>query len=325
LVTKSDRGRSADTSTTLQAVKFSSEGEELKLSGKIQSHLPAYAVIAYLWRPPEWPGNPMNDHGSVSYPALVTENKFNLQFDHLRSGQQRLRISVLHCNGAETDFDFHLKVDEEGKPNVAELNGDWVVAQAESAVLAKSPDAHKLVTKTAIANAPTFEAKGRLQVLSEVLAPPTPIDLATTDATTVYLSDAKWDSAEVGWRNVARNHYDRERRHRNSIYLELKGKFYAKGLYAHSQSSYVFDLGQRWNKFTTTIGLRDGASQNGSAVFVVRGDGKVLYRSPVLREGQSAEVSIDVAEVRKLELAADGAEGHIHNSWAMWLAPKLAR
>lgn len=192
-------------------------------------------------------------------------------------------------------------------------------------MLAKAPDAHKLVTKAAITNAPTSEAKGKLQVLSGVLTPPTPVDLTTTDVTTVYLSDAKWVSAKVGWRNVARNYYDRERRHRNSIYLELKGKFYEKGLYAHSRSSYVFDLGQRWNRFTATIGLRDGASQNGSAVFVVRGDGKVLYQSPVLREGQSADISIDVAKVRQLELAADGAEGHIHNSWAMWVAPKLAR
>jgi hypothetical protein len=128
LVTKSDRGRSADTNTTLQAVKFSSEGREMKLVGKIQSQVPAYSVITYLWRPPKWPGNPMNDHGSVSYPALVSEKKFDLKLNHLRSGNQRLRISVLHCNGAETNFDFHLKVDEEGTPNVAELNGDWLVA-----------------------------------------------------------------------------------------------------------------------------------------------------------------------------------------------------
>lgn len=112
-------------------------------------------------------------------------------------------------------------------------------------MIANAPNAAELVSQAAIAGAPTAEAKAKLQVLSELLSPATPIDLAITPREAVSLSDAKWLSAEVGWRDVARNHYDRDKQHRNSVFLELRGKFYAKGLYAHSKSSYVFDLRKR--------------------------------------------------------------------------------
>ena len=325
LVTDSDRGRFTKPDPQLDALTFSGDKRLLKLAGQVRSDVPAYAVIGYLWRPPTWPGNSKYDHHSVSHPALVCEDTFELKIHDFDPGDYRLRLSVLHCNGAATDFDFHLKVDRDGGPNLAELNAGHLVSQAESAVIVNASNAAQLVSQAAIDGAPTAEAKAKLQVLSELLAPPAPIDLATTPRETVYLSDAKWLSAKVGWRDVARNHYDRDKQHRNSIFLELQGQFYAKGLYAHSKSSYVFDLRQRWKKFTATIGLRDGASQNGSAIFTVRGDGKQLYQSPILRQGQSKDVELNVSRVNELELATDGGEGHIHNSWAIWVEPKLER
>ena len=68
-----------------------------------------------------------------------------------------------------------------------------------------------------------------------------------------------------------------------SFEIYINGKFYDKGLYAHSPSEFVFDLNERWKTFTATIGLLDGAHKQGSAMFVVRGDDKMLYQSPLLR------------------------------------------
>lgn len=58
---------------------------------------------------------------------------------------------------------------------------------------------------------------------------------------------------------------------------------------------------------------------------VVRGDGRELYRSRVLRVGASAAVKVSVAGMRQLELIAEGGEGHVHNSWAIWAEPELRR
>ena len=105
----------------------------------------------------------------------------------------------------------------------------------------------------------------------------------------------------------------------------MGGRFYEKGLYAHSPSRYVFRLGRQWRTLTATVGLCDGAADQGSAIFSVRGDGKEIYRSALLRVGQQAEVFVDISKVDKLELVAEPGEGHNFNSWAIWASPKVRR
>ena len=245
--------------------------------------------------------------------------------DRRSRGDYRLRLAVLHANGASRKYDFHLKVDQTGQPNVAELNGDWLITRVETAVLRGDPIAARLTDEDSIAAAPTPEVAAKLRVLSEVLVPPEPLDLASTTKNSVYLSDAQWISAKVGWRHVARNYYDLRKANRNNIFLELDGKFYEKGFYAHAASKYEFDLAQRWKTFTATIGLRDGAADQGSAVFTVLGDGKQLYESRILRVGDSEEVKVDVSNVERLKLRTRGGEGHINHCWSIWCEPKLER
>ena len=55
------------------------------------------------------------------------------------------------------------------------------------------------------------------------------------------------------------------------------------------------------------------------------GDGKELYRSPILHVGNREDVQVDVSEVKILELLTTGGEGHNHNSWAIWADPKVSR
>jgi hypothetical protein len=107
--------------------------------------------------------------------------------------------------------------------------------------------------------------------------------------------------------------------------LKLGGQFYDKGLYAHSSARFVFPVNGKWKTFTATIGLRDGAAMQGSAVFTVRGNGRELYRSRMLRVGEQAEVRVDISQVKKLELLTEGGEGHNHNSWAIWAEAKVLR
>ena len=141
----------------------------------------------------------------------------------------------------------------------------------------------------------------------------------------MFLSDAKWESASVGWGEVARNCFDRSSHSRDQFYLKLKGKFYRHGMYAHSVSQYTFSVGKQYKAFSATVGLRDGAHDQGSAVFTVKEDDRILYKSPVLRPGQSDSFRIDISDVSTLELTAEGGEGHVHNSWAIWCDPIVSR
>lgn len=153
--------------------------------------------------------------------------------------------------------------------------------------------------------------------------PETLLDLASTHLDGAYLSDASWIGAEVGWGKPARDQFWVFDGH--AVPLVLSGQHFAKGLYAHSASRYRFALAGKWKSFTATIGIRDGAHEQGSAIFTVVADGRELYRSPLLRVGSKRDIALDVTGVNELELHVDGGEGHPHNSWAIWAEPLLVR
>ena len=45
----------------------------------------------------------------------------------------------------------------------------------------------------------------------------------------------------------------------------------------------------------------------------------------MLRGEQRADVKVNTARVKKLELLTEGGEGHNHNSSAIWAEPKVQR
>lgn len=325
LVTGSNRGRFEKPKTRLTSLDFIQEGRTLTVEGEISGSVPAYASILYLWKPKTWPGNPQQDHHSISVPALVAGNKIHFETEAFSAGDYRLRLSVLHCNGADADFDFHLSVDRKGKANTGELNSNSLLLRAENAVLAGDANAKEYLSERSISQTSLPIVQAKLRTLRELLQPPAPVNPVTTQARSLSLSDAVWKSARVGWGQAARNHFNRDKEHRNSIYLELKGAVYEKGLYAHSASTYTFDLAKRWKRFTATVGLRDGAAKQGSAIFTVIGDGKSLRQTKILRVNESETIEVDISGVSELQLKADGGEGHVHNSWAIWAAPLIER
>ena len=193
------------------------------------------------------------------------------------------------------------------------------------AVSEARPEARELVSDAAIAAAPTPEAARKLRALRAVLEPAAPFELRTVRGDSAFLSDAAWTDAKVGWGQVARNYFAFDRNVQNLVLLTLGGQVFDKGLYAHSSARYVFPVAGKWKTFTATIGLQDGAADQGSAIFTVRGDGHEMYRSKMLRVGQRLDVKVNIAKVKELELLTDGGEGHNHNSWAIWADAKVQR
>ena len=325
LLTQSNRGRWSDPEVQLNRVKFTSDGDTISIRGQITAAISSYAVIANLWKYKSWPDNPGTDHRTVTHPTKIRNGHFEISKIRVTPGEYQLRLSTLHVNGAERDFSLHLSVNNQGEPDVEALNGEWQVTQATKAVVSGSNHAKALLTEAAILEAPLPIAADKLRVLQEIIDPPSFLDLGNTSLNVVSLSDCKWNQAKVGWGKVARNHYYFDENIRNGVFLMLNDKFYRKGLYAHSPSKYSWDLEGRWNLFTATVGLRDGAHLQGSAVFLILGDGKELFRSSILRRGQQEDVRINISSVDQLELITQGGEGHNHNSWAIWVNPYVKR
>ena len=320
LVTGSDRGRRGDAGGRFDSLRFSPGAGTVRIEGVVRGDIPPYAAVAYVW-----PTREETDHGARTYPAALKEGgAFSLDLGGLRPDTYRLRLAGLHANGSVTTVDLSLAVNAAGEPD-ADASDDPTVRPAEEAVMARSPEARALLSDQALSAAPTPEARRRLRLLRSVLEPRTPIDLAAAPGDHASLSDAAWTDARVGWGRVARNSFWFDDRFRVGVFLRLGGRVYDKGLYAHSPSLYAFPLDGKWKTFRSTVGLRDGAHAQGSAVFIVLGDGRELRRSRALRVGDREDLSVEVAGVRRLELRTEGAEGHNHNSWAIWVDPEVSR
>jgi hypothetical protein len=320
LFTGSDRGRWDDAEGGFKSLEFSTTNGALRIQGVVTGAIPAYAVIAYAWL--------KDDHSARTFPCVLKNGGFTLELagGHPHPGQVwHLKLARLHANGATGTEEFQLAFDDSSTANVSALNADWITGQAEKAVMRHRQDAQELVNDAAVAAAPTPEAARKLRLLRSVLNPAAPFDLASVSGDSAFLSDAVWTDAKTGWGEVARNYFWFDERIQNGVFLMLGGRFYEKGLYAHSSARYVFPVDGKWKTFTATIGLRDGAHIQGSAVFTVRGDGRELYRSRMLRVGEQENVKLDIRQVKQLELLTDGGEGHNHNSWAIWVDPKVQR
>ena len=145
--------------------------------------------------------------------------------------------------------------------------------------------------------------------------------LLSTKFNTASLSDLAWTSAQVGYNKPWRNRAMTERAGEFPL-LRTGEALYEKGIFAHAPSRLVFDLNGRWKSFSARAGLQRGGN---SAVFVVKGDGKELFRSPLLQGEETRDVRVNVAGVKTLELVCeDGGDGN-GGDWSVWFNPRIAR
>lgn len=98
--------------------------------------------------------------------------------------------------------------------------------------------------------------------------------------------------------------------------ISISGKRYPWGIGVHADSELTFELNGRFREFRADIGIATRMGNRGSVVFRVLGDGKELYKSPLIRgvaqrspaenddkpAGGPVEVKVPVAGVKLLTL-----------------------
>ena len=138
------------------------------------------------------------------------------------------------------------------------------------------------------------------------------------------LGDARPQQAEVGWLQPAANRVPLNEQIESPL-LD-SGKIYATGLFAHSPSRYVYDLGGKWKTLRGEAGLHTAfQGQAWGVVFVIKTDGKQVFRSPAIRGSARPRYDIDLTGVKKLELVVEKASAQNGCNWALWLDPTLFR
>jgi hypothetical protein len=299
-----NKPRSETPEFTITKLGFSRNNSGLLLKMDIKTDVLPYGVVV-LVRPIF-----LSEYFNRSFSKVITtSNSLQIEMGPLANGNYALRILYLFPTGTVKDYNKAFFVDINGIATELDLNNTGVNTTTFFEKFQK-------MEKSPI-------IKQKIEILRGILNPSNPIDPKTTTNTKLFLSDAKWEKASVGWEKVARNYYTCESE--NTFFLENMGELYSKGLFAHSPSTYVFNLNKKWKKFSAIVGLRDYANIQGSARFTVLGDGKILYESSALRVNEKRKLNVDVKDIMILELKTNGTEGHNFNSWAVWLNPLLER
>jgi alpha-galactosidase len=138
-------------------------------------------------------------------------------------------------------------------------------------------------------------------------------------AQTVYLDELNLAAMECGWGSPG------ARKSVDGNALNVGGQSYERGVGTHAVSTMLLSLEGKGARFTATVGLDDevGAGK-GSVKFTVLGDRKVLWESPVLRQGdKGVPCDIDIAGVGLLGLLVTDGGDNIDYDHADWCEARL--
>ena len=159
----------------------------------------------------------------------------------------------------------------------------------------------------------------------EIPPPPEPIaagDAEPLDGGWVYLSNLKWKSAQAGWTRNRDGLPCLDRDVTNRL-LRLGMRRYSKGIGTHAPSEIIYEIDGEYSRFLATVG---GAEKNGTVVFRVFGDGKLLAQTDVM-QGMRGTKNIDVAiaGIRSLRLVVTDAGDSYICDMANWADARLLK
>ncbi|MFH1706680.1 MAG: NPCBM/NEW2 domain-containing protein [Planctomycetota bacterium] len=108
--------------------------------------------------------------------------------------------------------------------------------------------------------------------------------------------------------------------------LVIGGRSYARGLGVHSFCRLAYAAGGRYSRFIADIGIDDEVLQYGSVDFIVKGDGRELFRRAGVDTAMDpVPVSVDVTGVGTLELIVDFGPAYDIGDHADWAGARLVR
>jgi hypothetical protein len=290
------------------------------LTGKAIAEPLAFGIAAFN----DW-AQIRGDYDAVSWTCPVAEDgRFRLEVGELRQGASQLRLRVCLTDGSSREYAFDYRVDTNGTPELGSFLHSLPLAEAVEAYAAGDrPRAAALAAEVQRLFADTPEVRRKAAHLQSLLKPRRQPQLAelTDHKEPVPVSGVKFRTVSVGWGRPLVDEVLIQPP--GQCFLQVGGQFFEYGLYAHAPARHELDLDGKWKRFQASYGLQDG--HDGSVVFVVRGDGRELFRSPTIRDHALRTVDANLTDVRVLTLLVeDGGDG-TNNDWGVWIQPQLIR
>jgi hypothetical protein len=300
----------------IDELSITAEGKSIHVSGKVNGEPPVYAVVAYF--DPAGGG----DYNSTTATAVPADDgSFHLSTNALSRGRQgELRLFPLHVSGSaagqmsRTKFRYPYSISGDGVPDLSaiQLRSDLkpvldALAENDRQKASRLADAIKSDKAAAIAR----------QLTRPTRPTQTPAEF-DGDSASVELTSLKPDSAKVGWGRPAFNRVpDRV------PLLESAGQIFETGIYAHAPARHVYQTGKKWKRLTGKAGLASG--HGGTVEFEIKGDGRTLWKSPVVKSDRLVEFDVDLSGVSTLELLTHPTADGPGSDWGLWLEPMLGR
>lgn len=175
------------------------------------------------------------------------------------------------------------------------------------------------MTHTSIIDIPRMACRrgGKLTVISFIFMSLASLGAILSAAEDVRLSSLDLSHMQQGKGKPLADHAT------NGKPLSIAGHEYTHGVFTHAPSVLHVNLQGGSNRFTAQVGVNDNgpaSKDRGSVEFVIEGDGKVLWSSPLIRGGMAAQaVDLDLSGVKALALRVnDGFDSPDHDdaTWA---------
>lgn len=298
-------------------VTCAKRADRLVFTGRIRANIRPYAVVAY--HDSQLVGADYDAHSWVS--AVDADGRFEIGVGELKPGPYALRLRGCHVNGASSGIEFHYALDESLDLPATSFQRQFVYQRfVEPARAARDvANVRAAIERLRGANDLWFRKAQIVLRLLTTESQPLPSPAVVGDSVrAVGLSDVAWESGSAGGGGAARDGTP------DAAPLESAARVHERGLYAHADSSYIYRLAGKWNKFDTAFALQNWVA-GGSIVFVIKCDGQERFRSLITRQWNEGRAELEVSGVDKLELIVEDAGDGAWDDEGNWLSPTLSR
>ncbi|MFM2218011.1 MAG: hypothetical protein RL240_2329 [Planctomycetota bacterium] len=302
-------------------IELASDQRSFVLSGKVTAEPIAYAVIGYL-----------DPAGGSDYDATTAvavpndQGEFSMLCEPVAPTESAvLRVVVCQSNGGriqDESISIPYSVESDGKVDIELFRTKLELEQLLAAIREEDVNSAKVALQELESRygqtEPTVPLLAVARSLFRTIEGATQRALASIESNPCWLSEAIPENAKVGWKSPMFDRVPGE-----DVALSIGGKLFGHGFYAHAPSVYTYKISGKWIRISGNVGLADG--HDGTCVFVLRGDGKELWRSTVIHQGSLLAFDVKVQDVEVLELIVeDGGDGN-GADWGLWTDVQLHR
>jgi len=297
-------------------IEFTAGDGEYVVTGRIESTPAAYAVVAYHDLMQHH-----TDYDATSWVAPVdSDGRFEVHVGALERGWYELRLRFYLVNGDKHQLRYRFTLNHTLKIPADKLRRQTLYElYARPAIEARDTEGlFAGVEKLAGFNDVYYRrAQAYYRLLTRKETKQQELSAVDDGVRQVPLSSVKWESARVGWEQPGCDRIPCGRP------LESGEQFHETGIYAHADSSYVYDLDGKWRTFASAYGLQN--LDEGSVVFVVKCDGKETFRSDLISDWVEGLVKVDLTGVDQLELIVEDGGNGKWGDCGIWFSPMLTR